>query len=114
MVEGETEDAVSGLSDSRQHGSVGRRTRMRLNVGVRGTEEALRALDRELLGNIHKFATAVVAAPRVAFGVLVGENRPLRLKNSARNEVLAGDHLESVALAFEFLTKNGSDLGIYL
>ena len=45
---------------------------MRLHVGVGGAEQALRALDRELLDDVDVLAAPVVALARVTLGVLVG------------------------------------------
>ena len=69
------EDRVAGLQRREEHRLVGLRARMRLHVGVVGAEELLRAVDRELLGDVDELAAAVVALAGVAFGVLVGELR---------------------------------------
>jgi len=44
---------------------------VRLGVRVLGAEQGFRAVDRELLDDVDELAAAVVAAPRVALGVLV-------------------------------------------
>ena len=112
LVEGQAQDAVAGGRDRGEHGGVGRGTGVRLHVGVGGAEQALGAADREGLGDVDEFASAVVAAARVALCVLVGEHGALRLEHRAGNEVLAGDHLERAALAVELLLQNGGDLRI--
>ena len=72
------EDRVAGLQRREEDRLVGLRARVRLHVGDLRVEQLLRAVDRELLGDVDEFAAAVVALARVAFGVLVGELRALR------------------------------------
>ncbi len=103
-----------GVAIAAEHRRVRGRTGVRLHIGVLGAEQALRPVDRQLLGDVDEFAAAVVAATRVAFGVLVGENGSLRLEDGPRNEVLARDHLEVVALPAELLLEDGGDLRVDL
>ena len=106
------EDGVAGSGDRGEDRGVGGGAGVRLHVRELGAEQGLGPIDRELLCDIDVLASAVVAAPRVALRVLVGEHGPLRLEHGARNEVLAGDHLEVVALAAEFALQHRGDLGI--
>ncbi len=114
LVERETEERVAGAGDRVQDGRVRRRARVRLDVGELGAEERLRALDRELLGDVDLFAAAVVAAARVALGVLVREHRALRLQDRDGHEVLGRDHLEVAALTLELALEHLGDLGVDL
>ncbi len=72
---------------------------MRLHVGEVGAEQFFRAVDRDLLGNVDEFAAAVVAPSRVAFGVLVGELRALRLEYGPAHVVFRRDQFDMVFLA---------------
>ena len=74
---------------------------MRLDVRVLCAEERLRALDGEQLDLVDHLATAVVAAPWVPLGVLVGRDAPDRLHHGRPREVLGGDELDLVPLALE-------------
>ena len=56
-----------------------RTSRVRLHVGVVGTEQLLGALDGRGLDLVDMFAAAVVTLARIAFGVLVGQARCLGL-----------------------------------
>jgi hypothetical protein len=86
----------------REHcGGVGLGTGVRLDVGELGAEEGLDPVDGQLLDNVNVLAAAVVALARVALGVLVGEDRALRLHHGAGGEVLGGDHFQGAALAAE-------------
>ncbi len=93
------EDRVARLQERGHRGEVRLRAGVRLHVRVLGAEELLRAIDRELLDLVDDLAAAVVALARQSLGVLVGERRPHRLEHGRRDEVLARDELEPVALA---------------
>ena len=99
MREREAHQLVAGTGQRMHHGGVRGGTGVRLDVRVLGAEQLLRAIDRDLLGDVDLFAAAVVAATRVPLGVLVGEHRPLGLEHGPGDEVLAGDHLERALLA---------------
>ena len=75
----EAEDGVAGLEQRGHRRGVGLRARVRLHVGVLGAEQRLDPVDRQLLDDVDVLAAAVVAAARVALGVLVGQHRALRL-----------------------------------
>ncbi len=110
----EAHDRVARLQQRVVDGRVGLRAGVRLDVGVLGAEQRLGAVDRELLGDVHPLAAAVVAAAGVALGVLVGEDRALAFEHRARHEVLRGDHLERALLALELAAQGLGDLGIDL
>ena len=99
--EREAHDRVPGLQQRVVDRRVRLRARVRLDVGVLGAEELLRAVDRQLLGHVDPLAAAVVAPAGVALGVLVGQHRALAFEHRRRNEVLGGDHLERRLLALE-------------
>ncbi|GAA3044020.1 hypothetical protein GCM10020000_24360 [Streptomyces olivoverticillatus] len=110
----QTQDGVAGVEQREHRGRVGLRAGVRLDVGVLGTEERLDPVDRDLLDDVDVLAAAVVAAARVALGVLVGEDRALGLHDRDRSEVLRGDHLEGGLLAVEFGVDCGGDVGVEL
>ena len=112
--EAHPEDPVARIEESEVRRHVGLRTRVRLYVRVLRAEELLAPRDRQLLGHVDPFAAAVVAAPRVPLGILVRQDRPLRLQHGARGEVLAGDQLQRVVLAIRLATDRLVDLGVGL
>jgi hypothetical protein len=69
-------------------------------------------IDRELLGDVDEFAAAVVALAGVAFGVLVGQNRALRLEHTRTRVVLRGDQLDMFLLTLELSGERASELGV--
>jgi hypothetical protein len=66
-------DRVARLQGGEEHALVGLRARVGLHVGSFGAEQLLDAVDRQLLDDVHVFATTVVALAGIALGVLVGE-----------------------------------------
>ena len=114
MGEREPHDRVAGREQRVVDGGVGLRAGVRLDVGVLGAEQLLGAIDRELLGDVHPLAAAVVATAGIALGVLVREHRALTFEHRARDEVLRGDHLQRVPLTLKLTTQRGGDLGVDL
>ncbi len=103
----EAEDGVARLQHGHIGGGVGLRAGVRLHVDVLAAEDLLGAVARQVLDHIGVFASAVVAAARVALGVLVGKDRAGRFKHGFGDKVFAGDHLQPLVLAEGFLV-NGS------
>ena len=110
----QTEDRVADVRHGHERSSVGLRTSVGLNVHVVTAEDLLRAFDGERLRDVHELAATVVATARVALGVLVGEDRALRLEDGARHEVLRGDHLEGLTLTTKLGVQNCLNLRIQL
>ena len=54
---------------------IGRRAGIGLHVGVLGAEQALGAIDRQLLDLVDDLVAFVIPGLRVTLAVLVGENR---------------------------------------
>src|SRR6476661_1897532 len=95
------EDRVAGLHERAVDRLVGTRAGVRLDVGVVGVEEGLAPLDGEVLGLVDLRAAAVVTAPRVALGVLVGQRRAEGGEHLGAGHVLRGDELQAAADAVE-------------
>ena len=114
LVEPERHQRVPRLQHSRVDGHVRLRARVRLDVRVLGAEQLLCPVDRELLDLVDHLATAVIATPRVALGVLVRRNRPDRLEDGRPREVLGGDQLDLAALPLELLPEQRCDIRIDL
>ncbi|ABA53161.1 hypothetical protein BURPS1710b_A2107 [Burkholderia pseudomallei 1710b] len=102
-VERHSEHRVARLREREHHRAVRLGARVRLHVRMAGVEEPLHALDRERLDFVGEFATAVIALARIAFRILVGQHRALRIEHRARHDVLRRDQLDLRLLAFEFL-----------
>src|SRR6202023_3989225 len=70
------------------------------------------AVDGQLLDDVDVLAAAVVALAGVAFGVLVGEHRALRLEHPRAGVVLRGDQLDVLLLAAALAGDRTCELGI--
>ena len=86
--EREPHDRVGRLQQRVVDRGVGLRARVRLDVGVLGAEQRLRAIDRELLDHVDELAAAVVALAGIALGVLVGQHAALTFQDGLGHEVL--------------------------
>ena len=87
---------------------------MRLNVGMLGAENLLRALDGKALDAVHIFAAAVIALARIAFRIFIREDRAHRFHHGAGNEILRRDQFEAGGLAANFVLQRRSDLRVGL
>ena len=112
MRQREAEDRVARLQQRVVDGRVGLRAGVRLDVGVLGAEQRLRAVDRELLDHVDVLAAAVVALAGIALRVLVGQHAALALEDGLRHEVLRGDHLQRAPLAVQLAVQGLGDLGV--
>src|SRR5581483_12301180 len=84
------------------------------NVGVLGAEELLGAVARQVLDDVGKLATSVVALSRISLGILVGKHRALRLEYGLAHKVFRGDKLQPVMLAAAFAVNRIRNEGIDL
>ncbi len=110
----EAEDRVAGRAGREVDRHVRLGAGVRLDVDVVATEELLGAGARQLLGDVHALAAAVVALAGVAFGVLVGHHRTHGREHRGGDEVLGRDQLESLVLAAALVADGGRDLGVAL
>ena len=110
----EAENGVAGLQHRRVGRGVGLRAGVRLHVDVLAAEELPGAVARQVLHDVGVLAAAVVAAPRVALGIFIGEDRAGRLQHCFGDEVFAGDHLQPLVLAESFLVNGGGHFGVGL
>src|SRR5690606_4858489 len=103
---------VARLDQRLEHGGVGLRAGVRLDVGVIGAEQLLGAVDGQLLDDVDVLAAAVITLARVAFGVLVGQHAALGFHHRRAGVVLGGDQLDVLFLALGFLLHGGKEFGI--
>jgi hypothetical protein len=85
---------------------------VRLQVGVLRAEELPGPGDADLLGAVDDLAPAVVAASRIALGVLVRQRAAQRGQDGRAGEVLAGDQLQAAAEAVELVGDDAGDVRI--
>ncbi len=110
----EAENGVARLQHRRVGRGVGLRAGVRLHVDVLAAEELARTVAGQVLHDVGVFAAAVVAAPRIALGIFIGEDRAGCLQHGFGDEVFAGNHLQPFVLAESFLVNGGGNIGIGL
>ena len=76
---------------------------MRLHIGGVCAEQLLDAVDRELLGNVDIFTTALIPFAGIALCVFVGQLSALRLHDCGRGIVFARDQFDMVFLSLVFV-----------
>ena len=89
-----TQNGVAGLEQCHEYGGVSLGAGVRLHVGVGGTKQFLGTVNGQLLGNIDKLATTVVALAGVAFGVFVGQHTALGFHHPRAGVVFGCDQLD--------------------
>ena len=112
VIEAHAENRVAWIDEREIRRGVRLRTRVRLHVRIARTEQLLRTIDRELLGDIDVLAAAVVALARIAFGVLVRQHRALRFEHARAGVVFRCDQLDMVFLTLTLGAQCGVELGI--
>ena len=111
-IQRHTQNGVTRLQQRGENTLVCLAARVRLNVCEITTEQLLGAVDRQIFGDVDILATAVIAAARITFGVLVGHDRALGFHHSGRNDVFGRNQLDLVALAAQFIGDRLVQFGI--
>jgi hypothetical protein len=82
-------ERVARLKQGEEHGLVHLAARIGLHIGESGAEQLLGAVDGDLFDLVDIFAAAIIAAARIALGILVGQDRTGRFKHGGRADVFA-------------------------
>jgi len=98
VTEVHAHDGIARLQDREIDGLIGLRTGMRLHVGVFGTEQALDAVDGDLLDLIDKFTAAIETLARITFGIFVGQLRALSFHHCRAGVIFRRDQFDMVIL----------------
>ena len=85
---------------------------MRLHVCERTVEKAAGAFDRKLFGDVDILAATVVAATRIALGVLVGQDGALGFEHGLADDVFGRDQLDLVTLAAKLVGDGARDFRV--
>ena len=106
------------VSPGLQHRGIGRgvglRAGVRLHVDMLAAEDLPRAVAGQVLDDVGVLAATVVAAPGIALGIFIGEDRAGCFKHCFRDKVFAGNHLQPLVLAESFVVNGGGNFGIGL
>ena len=106
-------DGIAQIQQGEVDGQVGLCTGMGLDVGVLGTEQLAGALDGDVLHLIHIDAAAVVTLAGQALGVLVGEHTAHGSHDGGRDDVLAGNELDVLALTGQLPVHGSPQFRVY-
>ena len=107
-------DRVARLDQSQHDGLVRLRAGMRLHVCEAAVEQLACALDRQSFRLVDKFTAAVITASRIAFRILVRQDRALCFQHRAGDNILGGNQLDLVFLPLQFLGDRAVKRGITL
>ena len=105
-------DGIAHIQQRKVNGQVGLGAGMGLHVGVFGAEQLAGAVNGQLFHLVHILAAAVVAVTGVAFGVFVGQHTAHGRHYGRRNNVLAGDQLNVLALADQLPLHGGAQFRV--
>ena len=95
-------DGIAQFQQGKIHGKVSLCAGMGLHVGVFCPKQLAGAPDGNVLHLVHIDAAAVVALAGQTLGVLVGQHAAHGCHHGGRNDVLAGDQLNVLALTGQF------------
>ena len=88
VIQAHTQHSIARLNECEIRGKIRIRAAMRLHIGELCAEKLLRTLAGKLFYQVNLFAAAVIALPRVAFGVFIGKDAAHGLHNCRTREVL--------------------------
>ena len=91
---------------------VRRAAAVRLHVRVLGAEKSFGPVNRQLLGGIDVLTTAIPAFARIALGVFVRQDRPLRFHHRRAGKIFAGDQLDVFLLTLALEANHVGDLPV--
>jgi hypothetical protein len=87
-IQRHAQNGVAGCQKRCKHPLIGLRAGIGLHICKTAIEQVTGAADGQILGHIDILAPAIIAPPRIAFGVFIGQDRALHLHHSLRDDVL--------------------------
>ena len=98
VVQIQAHEGVTRLQTSQKYRSIGLRSRVRLHVGVLGTEQFAYPFDGQALHFVHHLTASVVSLSRIPLGILVRQPRPHGFHHFVAHEILRRDEFDSFEL----------------
>ncbi|MNH15771.1 hypothetical protein D3C79_753920 [compost metagenome] len=108
------QDGIAGLDRRHIHRLVCLGAGVRLHVHCLRAKELLGTVDGDLLHDVDKLASTVVALAGITLSILVCELGPLRLHDGRACVVLRCDQLNMLFLASILLLNGGPQMGVNL
>ena len=87
-IKAHAENGIARLYEGLENALIGLAARIGLDVGKTAIKERFGAVSRKLFNNIDIFAAAIIAPPRIPFGVFIGQDGALGFEHRARDNVL--------------------------
>ena len=103
---------IARLDQRQHHRLIGLAAGMGLDIGEGAVEQALGAVDGELLDHVDILAAAVIAPAGIALGVFIGEERAGCVEHGLGDGVLRSDQFDFMVLTLVFVFDRVPDLGI--
>ena len=94
-------DGIAQVQQGKIDGQIGLCAGVGLDVGVLGPKQPAGPLDGNVFHLIHIGTAAVIPLAGQALGVLVGQDAAHGRHHSGRDDILAGNKLDVLALAFQ-------------
>ena len=108
----ESQHCVARLQDREINGHVRLAAGMGLHIGVLGAEDLFGPIAGQIFDHVDEFAAAVIPPAGIALGVFIRQHAADRLHDGGAGVVFAGDHLQAVLLAIDFIVDRRPNLGI--
>ena len=105
-------DGITQIQQSKINCQIGLCTGVRLNIGIFCAEQLAGTLDGNVLHLVHIDTAAIVALAGQALSVLVGQNAAHCGHDGGRDDVLAGDQFNVLALTVQLAIHGCSQLRI--
>ena len=113
-IQRHSQNRIMRLQQRHIHSGIGLRTGMWLHIDKPGVKQFLRPLNGQIFHHVHKLAAAIITPPRITFGILIGQDRPLRLQHRRRNNIFRGNQFNLVLLALQLVFNCGKNLSIFI
>jgi len=112
VAQGHPHYCIAWLQQGKVDRHVGLAAAMGLNVGVLGLEQLLCPFDGQGFDGIDVWATGIVTAAGVAFGILIGQDRALCSEYRFAGVVLSGNEVDGFFLVLGLLLDDARDFHI--
>jgi len=108
----ERQYGIPWLEHGQVNGSVRLTAGMWLDVHVFGAKQLLEPVDGKLLDLVHLGTPTIPPPAGIAFGILIGEDRPCGPKHGPRGVILRCDQVQAVCLPVYFSLEYLLELGV--
>ena len=112
MGEIHAQHLVAGVQCGKINSHICLAAGMGLNISIFRLKQFPGSVDCQIFYNIGIITTAIIALTGIPFGILIGEDRTLRLKYCLTDDIFRSNKFKIVALTIQFISYSSVDLGI--